>query len=188
MMSNPAFDRPPAAVPLDRETLLARFDGIRQFAQGGRRAPNKPLLLLYALARLKHNRQAEIRFNTTEAALQPLHGIAPGGGYGHSPSDVGRVEQGDLLFANSPLPLRKENGQIPKTPLEALVEREPRRLEVLDQTVGDRRRRGWTTLRPPTRHRLARVERQRLLEPPPDHRPHPGSPPAYGYGVTLHLW
>jgi hypothetical protein len=30
------------------------------------------LLLLYALARLKHDRQAEIRFNATEAALQPL--------------------------------------------------------------------------------------------------------------------
>jgi hypothetical protein len=30
------------------------------------------LLLLYALARLKHDRQTEIRFNATEAALQPL--------------------------------------------------------------------------------------------------------------------
>jgi hypothetical protein len=40
-----------------RETLIARFDGIRQFAQGGRRAPHRPLLLLYALARLKHDRQ-----------------------------------------------------------------------------------------------------------------------------------
>jgi hypothetical protein len=73
-MSQLSFDRPPAAVPLDRKTLLARFDGIRQFARGGRRAPNKPLLLLYALARLKHDRQAEIRFNTTEAILQPLLG------------------------------------------------------------------------------------------------------------------
>src|SRR5687768_13523632 len=71
-MSEPAFDRAPAAVPLDRETLLARFDGIRQFARGGRRAPNKPLLLLYALARLKHDRQTEIRFNTTEAIVSPL--------------------------------------------------------------------------------------------------------------------
>jgi hypothetical protein len=44
-----ASDRPPTAVPLNRETLLARFDGIRQFARGGRRAPHKPLLLLYAL-------------------------------------------------------------------------------------------------------------------------------------------
>ena len=58
--------------PLDHETLLARFAGIRQFARGGRRAPHNPLLLLYALARLKHDRQTEIRFNATEAALQPL--------------------------------------------------------------------------------------------------------------------
>jgi putative restriction endonuclease len=71
-MSEPAFDQPPPAVPLDRETLLARCDGIRQFAGGGRRAPHKPLLLLYALARLKHDRQAEIRFNATEAAVHPL--------------------------------------------------------------------------------------------------------------------
>jgi putative restriction endonuclease len=67
------LDRPTAAIPLDRETLVARFDGIRQFARGGRRAPHKPLLLLYALARLKHDRQTEIRFNATEAVLlQPL--------------------------------------------------------------------------------------------------------------------
>jgi putative restriction endonuclease len=71
-MSEPAFDRAPAAVPLDREALLAKFDGIRQFARGGWRATHKPLLLIYALARLKHERQAEIRLNTTEAALQPL--------------------------------------------------------------------------------------------------------------------
>ena len=60
-MSKLAFGRPPAAVPLDRAMLLARFDGIRQFTRGGRRAPHKPLLPLYALARLKHDRQAEIR-------------------------------------------------------------------------------------------------------------------------------
>jgi hypothetical protein len=72
LVLNPGSDRSPAAVSLDRETLLAMFDGIRQFARGGRRAPHKPLLLLYALGRLKHDRQAEIRFNTTEAALQPL--------------------------------------------------------------------------------------------------------------------
>lgn len=35
-------------------------------------APHKPLLLLYALARLKHDRQTEIRFNATEPVLQPL--------------------------------------------------------------------------------------------------------------------
>jgi hypothetical protein len=60
LVLNPAFGRTPAAVPLDRETLLAWVYGIRQFTRGGRRAPNKPLLLLYALARLKHDRQTEI--------------------------------------------------------------------------------------------------------------------------------
>jgi hypothetical protein len=70
-LSEAAFDRTPAA-PLDRESLLARFDGIRQFARGGRRAPHKPLLLLYALARLKHDRQTEVRFNATEAIVNPL--------------------------------------------------------------------------------------------------------------------
>jgi putative restriction endonuclease len=45
------------SIPLDRETLIARFDGIRQFARGGRRAPHKPLRLLYALGRLTHDRQ-----------------------------------------------------------------------------------------------------------------------------------
>jgi hypothetical protein len=49
-MAEQILDRPAAADPLDRETLLARFDGIRQFARGDRRAPHKPLLLLYALA------------------------------------------------------------------------------------------------------------------------------------------
>jgi hypothetical protein len=47
-------------VVLDRETLLARFDGIRQFARGSRRAPHKPLMLLYALARLKQYLQAQV--------------------------------------------------------------------------------------------------------------------------------
>ena len=55
-MSERTFDRSPAAVPLDPEALLPKFDGIRPFARGGRRAPDKPLLLLYALARLKHDR------------------------------------------------------------------------------------------------------------------------------------
>ena len=48
-MSEQASDRPRPTVPLDRETLLVRFDGIRQFTRGGRGPPHKPLLLLYAL-------------------------------------------------------------------------------------------------------------------------------------------
>lgn len=45
-----------------------RFDGIRQFARGGRRAPHKPLLPLYTLARLKYDRQAGLRMAATRPA------------------------------------------------------------------------------------------------------------------------
>jgi putative restriction endonuclease len=91
-MTSNIVDRPVAAVPLDRETLLARFDGIRQFARGGRRAPHKPLLLLYALARLKHDRQAEVRFNTTEAIVNPLlRSYGPWGSGAHVSYFYGRL-------------------------------------------------------------------------------------------------
>lgn len=60
------------AAPLGRAAVLARFDGIRRFARGGKRAPHKPLLLLYALARLKHDRATEVRFNAAEAVLRSL--------------------------------------------------------------------------------------------------------------------
>jgi putative restriction endonuclease len=72
LVLNTGSDRLPAAGPLSRGPLLTRFDGIRHFAGGGRRTPHKPLLLLSALARLKHDRQTEIRFNTTEAIVNPL--------------------------------------------------------------------------------------------------------------------
>jgi hypothetical protein len=74
-MADQILGQPAAAIPLDRETLLARFDGIRQFAHGDRRAQHKPLSLLYARARLKHDRQAEIgfnAFNAAEAIVNPL--------------------------------------------------------------------------------------------------------------------
>jgi putative restriction endonuclease len=91
-MLEPAFDQPPASVPLDRETLFARFDGIRQFARGGRRAPHKPLLLLYALARLKHDRQTEIRFNATETIVNPLlRSYGPWGSGAHVSYPYGRL-------------------------------------------------------------------------------------------------
>jgi putative restriction endonuclease len=62
----------PCRFPSTARPLIARFEGSRQFTQGGRRAPHKPLLLLYALARLKHDRQAEVKFSAAEAVLRPL--------------------------------------------------------------------------------------------------------------------
>jgi hypothetical protein len=87
-----SLDRTPAVVTLDGETLLARFDGIRQFARGGRRAPHKPWLLLYALARLKHDRQTEIRFNATEAIVNSLlRSYGPWGSGAHVSYPYGRL-------------------------------------------------------------------------------------------------
>jgi putative restriction endonuclease len=86
------FGRPPDATPLSRETLLAGFDRIGQFARGGRRAPHKPLLLLYALARLKHDRQTEIRFDATEAIVNPLlRSYGPWGSGAHVSYPYGRL-------------------------------------------------------------------------------------------------
>jgi putative restriction endonuclease len=55
-------------------------------------APRTPLLLLYALARLKHDRQTEIRFNATEAIVNPLlHSYGPWGSEAHVSYPYGRL-------------------------------------------------------------------------------------------------
>ena len=83
---------------IDRSTLLARLDSIRQFARGGRRAPHKPLLLLYALGRLKHDRQSEVRFNDAEAVVRPLLvAYGPRGTKARVADPFGRL-QGDHLW------------------------------------------------------------------------------------------
>lgn len=52
--------------------LLDRFDSIRIFAKGGKLAPHKPLLLLYALAQLKNDKIERIAFTDAEVAVGPL--------------------------------------------------------------------------------------------------------------------
>ena len=112
-MSELTFDRLSAAVPLDRETLLARFDGIRQFARGGRRAPHKPLLLLYALARLKHDRQREITFNATEAIVNPLlRSYGPWGSGAHVSYPYGRLVNDGLWHLPDRAQLLDANGNV----------------------------------------------------------------------------
>ena len=75
--------------------MLARINGSRQFARGGRRVPHEPLLLLYALARLKHDRQTEIRFNATEAIVNSLlRSYGPWGSGAHVSYPYGRPSVG----------------------------------------------------------------------------------------------
>ena len=52
--------------------LLKRFRSIRIFAKGGKLAPHKPLLLLYALAQFKNEKIERIAFNDVEPAVGPL--------------------------------------------------------------------------------------------------------------------
>jgi len=52
--------------------ILQRFASVRVFAQNGKLAPHKPLLLLYALSRLKNEKAVRITFNEAEVAVNPL--------------------------------------------------------------------------------------------------------------------
>jgi hypothetical protein len=118
-ISERAFDRAHRAVPLDRETLVAlvaRFVGIRQFARGGRRAPHKPLLLLCALARLKHDRQTEIRFHATEAIVNPLlRADGPWGSGAHMCPIRTAAWSMMMAYGSGPIaPARRHQGQCPR--------------------------------------------------------------------------
>lgn len=54
------------------DDILKRFDSVRIFARGGKLAPHKPLLLLYALAKLKSEKAERIAFNDAEEVVGPL--------------------------------------------------------------------------------------------------------------------
>lgn len=54
------------------DDLLKRFASIRTFARGGKFAPHKPLLLLYALSKLKNEKVERISFNEAENIVNPL--------------------------------------------------------------------------------------------------------------------
>jgi putative restriction endonuclease len=54
------------------DDVLKRFEGIRIFAKGGKLAPHKPLLLLYALSKLKNEKAERIAFTDAEDVVGPL--------------------------------------------------------------------------------------------------------------------
>lgn len=54
------------------DDLLKRFESVRVFAKGGKLAPHKPLLLLYALSRLKNEKTERISFTDAEDVVSPL--------------------------------------------------------------------------------------------------------------------
>lgn len=54
------------------DDLLKRFESVRVFAKGGKLAPHKPLLLLYALSKLKSEKAERISFTDAEDVVSPL--------------------------------------------------------------------------------------------------------------------
>lgn len=56
----------------DESELLEKFSQLNVFAQNHQRAPHKPLLLLYALARLQSDHQTEITFSEADDNVTPL--------------------------------------------------------------------------------------------------------------------
>jgi hypothetical protein len=95
----------------------------------------------------------------------------------HLRQDMPRIELSNPLRQVRPLRRREDGRQVPKTTLEAVVERQPCCLENVNQAVGNRRRRQQTATGPPTRHRLAGVNRQHLPKLSVDHLAQPGSLP-----------
>ncbi len=55
-----------------KSEFLKRFDSIRIFAKGGKLAPHKPLLILYALSKLKNEKIERISFDEAEDIVGPL--------------------------------------------------------------------------------------------------------------------
>ncbi|MFD8813397.1 phosphorothioated DNA-binding restriction endonuclease [Streptomyces sp. NPDC059627] len=73
---------------------LERAASLRQWSRDGVRAPHKPLLLLYALARFQADAEGELRYTAVEADLKqllaeygPAHGSTPAYPFHHLVSD-----------------------------------------------------------------------------------------------------
>jgi len=56
---------------MTRRTLLNQIHALRTYRQGDRRAPHKPLLLLYAIGQLQHGKRI-LSFGDVKLALDPL--------------------------------------------------------------------------------------------------------------------
>jgi putative restriction endonuclease len=78
---------------MDADTLLTRLSCLRRFTSGGLRAPHKPLLILFALGRLKHGRDDAISYCDADAILALLLRIyGPTGTRARTADPFGRLE------------------------------------------------------------------------------------------------
>ncbi len=125
---------------------LSRVGSLRQWSKGGERAPNKPLLLLYALGRLHNDGSSRVVYKSDEARLQQMleefgpprqrSPHRPQFAFSRMPGDgIWKVDTSDgaALRADSRADLRRANavGRLPSND-EQLLHAHP---ELLAQTV-----------------------------------------------------
>ena len=132
---------------------LNRMSGLKQWKQGGQRAPNKPLLLLYALGRLHNDGNSRVVFESDEIHLkQMLEDFGPPRAQGHSPEyafsrmDGDGIWRIDTVDGSSPavdsrpaLIEAKAVGQLPDKDEELLKARP----DLFSQSVGKLLRDNW---------------------------------------------
>ena len=66
------MDWPNTLNEMNREKLKSQIEGINVWKKGAQRAPHKPLLLLYALARSRRNRDRFIPYTEVGEKLKQL--------------------------------------------------------------------------------------------------------------------
>lgn len=76
----------------DEQKVLRRFEAIKPWSKGGKRAPHKPLLILYALGQLQKGKRA-IHWNEAEEPLRELF-------YHYGVSGLPRPEYPFIRLAN----------------------------------------------------------------------------------------
>ncbi|MCM2389801.1 phosphorothioated DNA-binding restriction endonuclease [Streptomyces albipurpureus] len=121
---------------------ISQFSGLRQWARAGERAPHKPLLLLYALARFQRDGAEPLRYSAVERDLRgllaefgPARRTTPAYPFHHLQSDglwVVRTAQGEGSPGTGERALRESGAAGELAPeLRAALEADPGLLERL---------------------------------------------------------
>jgi len=97
---------------MNRALTLEQFDRLNVWSQGDQRAPNKPLLVLYALGRWSQGDHADIPFNVVNRDLTPLlKEFGPPRQVLHPEYPFWRMQNDGIWTVHAPCPLtsRKSN-------------------------------------------------------------------------------
>jgi putative restriction endonuclease len=95
---------------MDADSVLARFDVLNVWKKGGQRAPHKPLLVLYALARWQQGKE-DVTYNEVEPKLTTLlREFGPPRGSDHPEYPFIHLQTDGLWTVHLPagLPMKKE--------------------------------------------------------------------------------